>query len=336
MSEPDHYLVVGSGSIARRHVANLKKLFPDALVGCVSNRGRELTRQEIGADIIHVSLPKAMENACKFAIIASPAPFHLSQAAELVGNNIPVLVEKPLTDSLINYQKVAHHFTHKKEQIAVAYNLRFLPSANTLSTLLKQQVVGKIHSVIINVGQFLPDWRPQSDYRKNVSANKALGGGVLLELSHELDYLLWLFGPISQVFCMATTSGTLDIDVEDQADAILIAETGLVINLHMDFLQRKATRVCKIMGETGTLEWNLLVNQINYLQPGKEPFLLYDGPYYDRNNMYLDELNHFAKVAEGELTPLVGFSQGLRVVHLIEAMKHSSETRQMITIKDFA
>src|SRR5690606_29956228 len=102
--------------------------------------------------------------------------------------------EKPLSDSLESFARAGEVLLENSAKIEVAYNLRFMPSAIRLKELLTEQIVGRIHSVSIEVGQYLPDWRPATDYRKNVSACKKLGGGVLLELSHELDYLTWLFG----------------------------------------------------------------------------------------------------------------------------------------------
>ena len=335
MSDLQRYLVVGSGSIARRHIANLKQLFPDSIVSCISASGRPLLAAEVGADIIYQSLAQAMENPYQFAIVATPAPFHVRQAAALLHGGVPVMIEKPLADSMATFEAAGDMLLANKHKIDVAYNLRFMPSAIRIKALLDERVLGKIYSVLIDVGQFLPDWRPTTDYRKNVSAQKKLGGGVLLELSHELDYLAWLFGNFESVFCITANSGALDIDVEDTVDAILRRKDGLIATLHMDFLQRAPSRTCKIIGESGTLIWNLLSNSISLHTSQDSEKVLFSDPHYNRNVMYMDELSRFSKVATGELSPAVGIDQALYTLRLVEALKKSSVMRQAVTIGDF-
>jgi predicted dehydrogenase len=336
MSALQNYLVVGSGSIARRHIANIKTLFSQANVGCVSASGRLLSLEEVGADTVYQSIEQALGAKPLLAIVASPAPFHVEQAAALLRAGVPVLIEKPLSDSLESFAGAGEVLLANSAKIEVAYNLRFMPSAIRLKALLDEQILGRIHSVSIEVGQYLPDWRPATDYRKNVSARKRLGGGVLLELSHELDYLTWLFGAFDSAYCVASNSGVLEIDVEDSAHAILRRKDGLVANLHMDFLQRAPTRICKIIGESGTLTWNLLRNSISLNAGQDAEKIVFNDPDYNRNDMYLDELSRFIKVATGELKPEVDIYQALDTLRLIEALKYSSRARQVVNIGDFA
>ena len=336
MSALQIYLVVGSGSIARRHIANIKALFSQATVGCVSASGRELSLEEVGADIVYASIEEALSAEPMLAIIASPATLHVDQAATFLRTGIPVLIEKPLSDSLESFARAGEVLLANSTKIEVAYNLRFMPSAIRLKALLDEQILGRIHSVSIEVGQYLPDWRPATDYRENVSARKELGGGVLLELSHELDYLTWLFGTFNSVYCVASNSGALDIDVEDSAHAILSREDGLVASVHLDFLQRVPTRICKIIGETGTLVWNLLQNSISLGTANNGEDIIFSDPNYNRNDMYLEEISHFVKVAVGERKPQVSIYQALDTLRLIEALRHSSVTRKVVDIGDFA
>lgn len=336
MSALQSYLVVGSGSIARRHIANIKALFSQATVGCVSASGRELSLEEVGADIVYASIEEALSAEPMLAIIASPAPLHVDQAATFLRTGIPVLIEKPLSDSLESFARAGEVLLANSTKIEVAYNLRFMPSAIRLKALLDEQILGRIHSVSIEVGQYLPDWRPATDYRENVSARKELGGGVLLELSHELDYLTWLFGTFNSIYCVASNSGTLDVDVEDSAHAILSREDGLVASVHLDFLQRVPTRICKIVGESGTLVWNLLQNSILLGTANNSEDIIFSDPNYNRNDMYLEEISHFVKVAVGERMPQVSIYQALDTLRLIEALRHSSVTRKVVDIGDFA
>jgi predicted dehydrogenase len=317
--------VVGSGSIARRHIANLRHLLPQADVACVSASGRVIAPGETAASLCLASFDEALAWKPELAVVASPAPMHLEHAAALLETGIAVLIEKPLSDALSRHERLAARLTPWRDRIEVAYNLRFLSSCRRMEALLGEQVVGRLHSIHIDLGQYLPDWRPGSDYRRNVSANRALGGGVLLELSHEFDYVTHLFGRFDRVFCVTGRSGLLAIDVEDRADILLTRADGLVAQLHMDFLQRKATRRCKVIGEHGNLLWDLVGNSIT-LETGAGHEVLFSEPDVDRNAMYLELLSGFIDLAQGRAAPRIAYEDGLEVLAMVDAMRRSSET----------
>lgn len=330
MSTLHKALVVGSGSIARRHIANLRRLLPDAEVACVSASGRELAVGETAATCHLSSLAAALDWGPGLAVVASPATLHVDHACALLEAGVPVLIEKPVSDSMARMQAAAPLLTRHRDRIEVAYNLRFLSSARRMKQLVDEACIGRVLGLRLEVGQYLPDWRPQADYRRQVSANRSLGGGVLLELSHEFDYLTWLFGRFEKVFCITSNSGQLEIDVEDRAD-ILLSRDGLVAQVHLDFLQRRATRSCKVIGETGTLQWNLIANSISLEGPaGVE--VLFAEPGIDRNDMYLEQLRGFIEVAAGRAAPRITVDEGLEVLEMIEAMRHSAATGRQTSL----
>ena len=324
-------LVVGSGSIAIRHINNLRHLLPQAEVGCVSSSGRLLAANDTPATVHLISLEEALAWRPDLAVIASPAPLHLDHAVSLLKTGIAVLIEKPLSDSLARHDSLASQLIPWRDKIEVAYNLRNLSSCRAMKRLLAEQVVGRIYSIHIDLGQYLPDWRPSSDYRRNVSANRALGGGVLLELSHEFDYLVHLFGHFERLFCVTRQSGALEIDVEDSADVLLTRPDGTLAQLHLDFLQRKATRHCKVIGELGNLHWDLLLNSIA-LETSSTQETLFAEPEYDRNEMYLETLRGFIRMSQGLAVPHIRYEEGLAVLAMVEAMRSSSETGQTVTL----
>lgn len=333
MSQCGAYLVVGSGSIARRHIGNLKKLFAPARVACVSASGRALNSGDVGEGVLVLpSIAEALAEQPIFAIIASPAPWHIEHSLQLLEAGVPVLIEKPIADNLQRLTGVYDQLIGYSPLIDVAYNLRYLSSAKAFKALIEDGLIGPLRSVSVDVGQYLPDWRPASDYRKNVSARRELGGGVLLELSHELDYLGWLFGRFETAYCSAHNSGALEVDVEDTVDALLLRADGLVANVHMDFLQRAPVRTCKVVGQGGTLMWDILNNRISLYTARDEQAVLFDDPLCDRNDMYLDQLRHFASVASGSVQPAVGIADALATLHLIEAMKRSAAAGQAVPV----
>ena len=284
--------------------------------------------------MIFSSLSEAITYKPYFAIIASPASHHIDHAVPLLQKLVPVLIEKPLSNLLTKIQAYKTFLLSKMDIIDIAYNLRYLPSAVLIKQALQEQLIGKIYSVSIDVGQYLADWRPNIDYRKSVSAQSRLGGGALLELSHDLDYLVWLFGEVENVFCNAENTGAFDIDVEDNVSAILKMKNGILVNLHMDFLQRIPCRTCKMVGELGTLVWDVLNNEI-IIDKAEEKRILYASAEYDRNLMYCEQLLAFQQMVAHSSKPRVGFIHSLYILSLITALKESAATQRNISLERY-
>jgi predicted dehydrogenase len=329
------YMVIGNGSIGQRHISNLRTLFPDKKIGCASASGRQLTSANCRADVYFPTIESAVEAKPKFAIIASPASCHLRHALPFLQAGIPTLIEKPLCVSLAELQTCRDQLTPYQHILDVGYNLRYLPSAVHFQSML-ERYTGIQHHVRIEVGQYLPDWRSKKDYHSQVSAQKALGGGALLELSHELDYLLWIFGEFTDIYAITGNTGTLDIDVEDCVDVILNRDNGPAVSLHLDLLQRTPARYCTVTGTKGKLHWDLLENTITHTDINGSTSCVYKDEYYDRNQMYLDELKRFDKVAANQLPPMIDLQHATKVMTLIEAIRYSSANRNMAHLKDFA
>lgn len=326
-------LVVGGGSIAKRHIRNLRGLYPDSDVVCVSASGRQISAADVGATSVIDSIEMAVLKNPDIAIVASPANLHLAHAQTLIKANIPVLIEKPLCVVLSDLGQ--YPFDRSKCKLAVGYNLRFMPAAKVVKDLIESGSMGLISTVFSEAGQYLPDWRPGTDYRKGVSAQKSLGGGTLLELSHELDYLIWLFGNFLEVSAIMGSSRTLDIDVEDTVDALLTSQSGTIFHLHLDFLQRSPSRSLKVLGENGTLTWNLLKNEVIYQKSEADSELLFSDSDYDRNEMYVEQLREFVAFANGDSTFSATLDSSIEVMRLVEAIRLSDERRAWVRLEEF-
>jgi predicted dehydrogenase len=324
-------LVVGSGSIAKRHIRNLHYLYPNALVICCSASGRKILATDVGADRIAETLQSAILAEPDVAIVASPASYHLRHASIIIAAGIPVLIEKPLCAELSELS--GFKFIKVKHKIAVGYNLRYMPAAKVVKKIIDDGTLGRISTVFSEVGQYLPDWRPGTEYRRGVSANKVLGGGALLELSHELDYLFWFFGDFDEVIARLGFSKLLDIDVEDTVDAIFTNKNGSCFHVHLDFLQRYPSRRFKAVGERGTIVWNLLANEVVLYGPNESLEVLYRNKDYDRNDMYIEQLSTFLAYANEEGNFESSISNGVEVMRLIEAMRVSNQQNSWVKLE---
>lgn len=318
--------VVGMGSIAKRHLANLRLLHPAAKIYAVSASGNNTTLPE-NADAV-VSMDELISNQPDYVIIASPAPYHVDIAQKLLSNNIAVLIEKPLAHNLracIDLQNFIAQQPHKA--VAVGYCLRFLPSALMVKNYLDQGLLGTVYNVHANVGQYLPGWRADKSYKDSVSANKALGGGALLELSHELDYLQWLLGDLTLQHSWLRTTDELGLAVEDIANLVLLSEKNVYVSVHLDFIQKSTQRTCEFIGQHGRLVWDLLANTVTlYHAAGKDT--LYAEPNYNKNGMYLAMLTAFENMSQGGVSSLATVTSATKVVQLIDEAKQMNKWRQ--------
>lgn len=324
-------LVIGSGSIARRHLTNFRQFEEVQLTGVMTASGRPLTPEETHADLVLADLEAAVRWQPDVVVVASPAPWHLQQAAAFLPSGARVLIEKPLASDWANSTVHLDMLTSKADAIVIGYNLRHLPSAQFVKRYLEKQPSGEVHSIHIDVGQYLPDWRPQSDYRTQVSSQKALGGGALLELSHDLDYLLWLGGPFDGVYCVARQTGHLDIDVEDTVDALFDRKSGPSSTVHLDFLQRRRSRSCKVVMAHGTLIWNLVEGTVQ-LQMAQETVPLFTDAANAIQQTYVTELETLLGRRPKVTHQGASVQEAARVLQTIAAMKQSSITRTRIEI----
>lgn len=324
-------LVIGSGSIAQRHLVNLQRFKEVRQIGVMTSSGRTLAAGETLADTVLADLDAAVHWRPDVVVVASPAPWHIQQAMAFLSLNARVLIEKPLASDWNHCAAHLDMLMTNADAIVMGYNLRHLPSAQFVKNYLAERPSGSIHSIHVDVGQYLPDWRPESDYRAQVSSQRSLGGGALLELSHELDYLFWLCGPFQGVYCVARQTGHLEIDVEDTVDAMFDHNTGPSASLHLDFLQRRRSRSCKVVMAHGTLIWNLADGTV-HLQTAREEAILFSDPVDAIHQTYVTEL----EILLGKRKPLehkgASVQEAAAVLQTISAMKQSSTTRARVKI----
>ena len=328
-------LVVGLGSIGRRHVGIIKKLFPE--IHIVVLRHKKCEKNDIDIFSLHecvTSIDEAIAKNPQAAIIANPATMHIEVAEKLASNDIHILIEKPISDSSKGVQKLIDTCHKNNIILMTAYNLRFLPSLIEFKSQIQKNKIGNIYSIRSEIGQYLPNWRPEFDYRSSVSANKSLGGGVLLELSHEIDYLRWIFGPVNWVKSHISKQSDLNIDVEDSANIILgfkgMDSIELIASLNMDFIRHDTTRKCFVIGEKGTLLWDGFLGKVKYFAKGDNDWSTIYSSKPDRDYSYKEEIKAFFSSIESNELPCISGDDGMQVVAIVEAIKKSSNTGSVV------
>lgn len=314
--------VIGLGNISNRHRKNIKNLWPESRVISMSASGRKIAGTIADCDITVESLAELIFLAPDFVIVASPASLHSIHACPLIEAGIPVLIEKPLAMNVRDAELLLSACARHQTPAAVGYCLRYLPAAKILKKYLSSGALGVIYNVFSSIGQYLPDWRASKDYRQSVSARAELGGGALLELSHEFDYLSWFFGEMTCQYVCLRQSHELETDVEVIADIVLTDRVGSICNVHLDLLQKKAHRVCVIVGSLGRLEWDLLKNSIVVYTKENE-HCLYSDLTMDKNEMYLAMIRDFVGKIQGKANQCISIDEAAATVGLIEHIKLS-------------
>ncbi|MBT6937488.1 MAG: Gfo/Idh/MocA family oxidoreductase [Candidatus Marinimicrobia bacterium] len=327
-------LIVGLGSIGKRHVRIVRELFPKINITVL--RHNQCDENNMGVDSCVTTIEDAIARKPQVAIIANPATMHLEVAMQLAKNNIHLLIEKPIAISSQGVQELINLCEQKQLVLMTAYNLRFMPSLMELQKQLQKNKIGRIFSIKSEVGQNLPSWRPDQDYRKSVSAQKKLGGGVLSELSHEIDYISWIFGPIEWVKSHISKVSNLEVDVEDNANIILgfggKLDKEFSATLNMDFIRQDITRMCTVIGELGTLRWNGVLGTLHLYTEETHKWKLLFSSLTERDYTYKEEFKHFISSIESKKTTLISGTDGLNVILAIEAIHRSNSTGKIAYI----
>lgn len=321
-------LIVGLGSIGTRHLGLARELNPEADIRVL--RHQACAQIPEYADGCFSSLEQAVEFVPQLSVIANPAPFHMPVAIALAKAGSHLLIEKPLAASLDDVPSLFEIVRQKHLVLLTGYNLRFLPSLDRFRQLLNEGIVGRVLSVRCEVGQYLPAWRPDSDYRQGGSARRDLGGGALLELSHELDYLRWIFGEVRWVRASLSKQSALQIDVEDTAHLILgfastHAPDTLVGSITLDFIRHDTTRLCTVIGESGSLRWNGLTGVVEHFQAGNGEWNEVFRHAQQRDDSYRAEWRHCLDCIESGHPPLISGEDGMAVLEIIEAARRSAQ-----------
>lgn len=293
-------LVVGYGSIGQRHTRLLEELQCETAV--VSTREGIYPRR-------YASLPEGLEQwRPDYVVVANETSAHADAMRSLIdlGFNGRLLVEKPLFDTAQTLP--AARFSHA----AVAYNFRCHP---LIIRLARELDGARIFGAHLHVGQWLPDWRPGRDYRASYSARRSAGGGVLRDLSHEIDLALHFFGPWKKLAAHGGHFSTLEIESEDTFSILLESSRAPAVQITLNYLDRPGRRSAVINTDKGMLHLDLVRGLLQ-----KDGQMLAEHPV-DRDHTYREQHRLMIDGAAGRLCTL---ADGAAVVDLIEAAEQAN------------
>ena len=326
-------LVTGCGSIGKRHIRNLEALKAGEIIAYdVRPECCREVEQEYGVKA-YDNLEEALAQKPDAALICTPTSLHIPTALSVARNGCHLFIEKPLSHSLDGVDELLQIVAQKGLVTLVGCNMRFHPSIARMKELVAEESIGAVLCARVQVGQYLPDWHPWEDYRQGYSASTSLGGGVILDAIHEIDYITWLLGEVSQIVCFSGKLSSLEIDTEDTAEILLQLKAGAIAEIHMDYIQRTYGRSCQIIGEEGTILWDFNDKQVKvYSAKTREWRLFPEEPDYDANQMYIEEMKHFIQCLEGNAEPMQDVNAGRRILEIALAAKESTKTGRVINL----
>lgn len=310
-------LVVGFGSIGRRHVSNLVADPRVAKVFVQSRRAPGLADRVARHKKVQF-VRRTPRISLDFAMICNETGRHMATAVPLAARGVPLFIEKPLAVHPREARLLQIWTEKKKIPIYVAYNLRFLGALNVLKRWITRGTLGRLCFARIEAGQLLPDWRPGRNWRLSYSALPRKGGGVGLDLSHEIDYIRWVFGDPKRQCGMTTSAGDLGIRSDTVFEAVYEYPSGFLCSLHLDYLQKPAQRRIRVIGTQGTVDMDLLGQKIRLDKKDGRSVILTEKRLFDVGKTYVDELRYFIGCLKSGRIPCPGLGDGVRVLEMLD------------------
>ncbi len=333
-------LVCGAGSVGERHIQNLLTIgYSDIAL----YRQRGLPLRMVTRDLpVYTELDRALADyAPTVAFITNPTAQHLAIAQPAAEAGCHLFIEKPVSHTLDGLDRLQATLAERGCFAMVGYMLRFHPLLQQVHSWLEAGVLGRPLWVQAVWGEHVPDWHPWEDYRGSYAVQRALGGGPVLTLSHELDTLVWLFGPAVEIAGMVHRDSPLVTDCEHAADFLLRFADNVVANVHLDFWQRPPRRQWELVAThgrvyfdyySGTLtHWDGVIGEQPTLEgarsPTQETHHLPAG--WERNDMFIEELRYFFRCLEQEQPPSPAIAEAGESVRIgLQALKKQQAEEQ--------
>lgn len=329
-----HILVVGSGSVGKRHLRNLAGL--GCRLSAVDPRADRLQEVagEVALDGTYEDLHGAFAPSFPYtgAVVASPPKFHVLQCIALAEKGIPILLEKPVARTLreaMDLQDALEKIPGAK--LLLGYTYRWWAPLNDFrSRILSGEIGRPLHAKFV-MSAHLSDWHPWERYQDFFMASHDLGGGALLDESHFIDLMISFFGLPDSVFGVVERIGGLDIDTDDNVDVIAFYRNGPRVTIHLDLFGRPHEKYISVTGESGTLVWSFEPNRIRL---GREMGQDWSDVEFrlERNDMFVETAKEFLGLLDGRDAPRCTLRDGVDVLRVIEACRESTENGRIAPV----
>ncbi len=321
------FLIVGLGSIGRRHLRHLLALGEDVVL--VRSGRATLPDDELDGLPVETDLETALRrHRPDGVVVATPTALHLEAALPAARAGCAILLEKPVSHTLEGLDELERAAARSGSRILVGFQFRYHPSLVKAQQLIASGALGQVLTVHAHWGEYLPQWHPWEDYRCSYAAQIG-AGGVIRTLVHPLDYLRYLLGEVASLWAFAGHLSPLELDgVEDVAEIGLRFANGAIGGVHLNYVQRPPRHTLEIVGTEGTLRWEQEDGALYHLsvsQPfgayspepppvHREVYPLPEG--FSRDALFRAQMTHFLAVARGQEEPRCTLEDGIRALEL--------------------
>ncbi|MCJ7624121.1 MAG: Gfo/Idh/MocA family oxidoreductase [Anaerolineaceae bacterium] len=324
------FLIAGYGSIGRRHMRNLLAQGEKDILLFRTHKST-LPDDELDNFVVETDIQAALDHKPDAVIVANPTAYHLDVAIPAAKAGCHLLLEKPISHNYERLNILEGALRDNQSHALVGFQFRYHPGLQQIKDLLDEGEIGKPVSVHAHWGEYLPGWHPWEDYRKSYSAREDLGGGVVLTLSHPLDYLRWLLGEVDTVWAFTQKISDLEMQVEAVAEIGLQFSQGTIGSLHLNYIQQPSTHRLEIVGTRGTIRWDNSDGVTRLFKPDSTKWISFPLPEgFERNDLFLSEINHFIKVIQGKEEPVCTLEDGKRALKLAIAVHKSAQYGKLI------
>ena len=298
-------LIIGLGSIASKHIQTIRKLLPEANLYALRSRGKK--GNNFGVE--EIDNLENIDLTPRFVIISNPTHLHYETLEKLYRKGWPLFIEKPLFHQMKGAEELVEKVASSGNLCYVACNLRFHPALVFVKNYLEKNKP-RVNEVNVYCGSYLPDWRPGKDYRQVYSAIKEQGGGVHLDLIHEIDYVYWLFGAPDNVRVLLSSKSGLDITAIDYAD-YLLEYRQFNAGIRLNYFRRDPKRTIEIVTENSTLQIDIIKGSV--INSNGE--LLFEKSF-DVMQTYEDQMKYFIQCLYTDNVKFNGIKEALEVLKI--------------------
>ena len=324
-------LVIGAGSIGRRHISNLLALGHEA--HAYSHRFASGMAHALpeGARLVS-DLGALQAERWDGVVVANRTDQHLDTAMLALQNCTALFIEKPIAPSLQGLADFQDACQAKQAVVEIGFMMRLHPSLVWIKQYIESGQLGQIMHLHASLGQWLPDWRPGTDHRQGFGAFYRYGGGVILELIHELDLAQWMLGSVIDVSAMHRQVDALEIQTEAIAEMTLRTADGALAHVHLDYVRPGFGRTLEIVGTQGVLQWDYNRGSVVLIQANLTTEVMHqDPPHFERNTLFKNHMEHFLRrIADPKLAAISSLDNGVQALRVALAAHLSARQRRHV------
>jgi len=333
------FLIIGLGSMGKRRIRNLQHLKAGEIIAFeLKEDRRKEVEKEYGIKTV-ASFEEGMAENPDALIISTPPKFHMQYVLKSLEAGKPCFVEASVLiedgfDDAIRISK------DKNILVAPSCTLRFHPLVKKIKEVVDSGQIGKIAAVRYHMGQWLPDWHPWEDISKFYVGKKETGACREM-VPFELEWMQWIFGPVEKVSCMKGKQSSLKADIDDVYQILTKFKSGPLGSILIDVVSRNALRFFVVVGDEGTIEWDWNKEEVRLFTASDKKWKTFKeepgirvGDYIAKENMYIDEMEHFIKAVKGEEEYMYSLGEDKRNLELLLAAEKSSDEGKQVDLNE--